>query len=286
MDKSSAKSSKEIKSELSNLTWEFSIVEARKLSEARAWKVTFASMLLAAGCVIALALSMPLRQTVTRIIEVDKLTGETGVISDLPAYISSRNDINDKYWLKKFVIAHERYDIKLLQNDFDTVKILSELKTYNNYKTRFSGSDSLHLKLADTVEIIPTILSITLPSKGIATIRYEVVTSSTKGTAKPITLRYIATLGYLYKPNVFAKEKDLIDNPLGFYVTSIQIDPEVVTTTDRATESATTQILEEVEPEVTTPLIENAENPVKRPIRGNGTGLKLSPTVPAIGTNP
>lgn len=282
MAKSSDKNSKDSKSDLSNLTWEFSIVEARKLSEARAWKVTFASMILAFGCVVALALSMPLRQTVTRIVEVDKLTGETGVISDLPAYTSSRNDINDKHWLKKFVISYERYDFKILQNDFDTIKILSELKTYNKYKERFSGSDSLHLKLADTVEIIPTILSITIPSKGIATVRYEVVTSSTKGTTKPITLRYIATIGYLYKPNTFAKEKDLIDNPLGFYVTSIQIDPEVVTTTDRVND-VPTPLTEEVEQESEIAPKANEEKPTKRPIRGDGTGLKMSPTVPAIG---
>ena len=280
MSKNTGSTSKIPEQDLVNLTWESSVVQAREVSEKRAWKVTFVSMFLAIGCVAALALSMPLRQTITRIVEVDKLTGETSVVSDLPAYVSSRNDINDKHWVKRFLIAHERYDFKILQSDFDTVKILSSPATYAKYSSRFSGPNAMHEKLTDTVEVIPTVLSITLPSNNIATVRFEVVTSSTKGSTKPETLRYIATMGYHYSPNIFAKEKDLIDNPLGFYVDSIQIDPEVVTTTDKA------KLSEEIQTtnEVTAAEQNKKSEPIKssNPLEGT-LGLKMSPRVPAIG---
>ena len=221
---------------LNNLTWEHSIVEARKASEKLAWNVTRAALALAFFCVIALALSMPLRQTVTRIVEVDKLTGETNVVRDLPAYVSSRNDINDKYWIKLFVISHERYIAKILQKDFDSVKILSGDAVYTKYRNQFVGPNALQKKLEDRVEIVPTILSITLSSPGIATVRFETRAQNVKnpGTTTEVT-RYIATLAYHYAPNVYAKERDLIDNPLGFYVDTYQVDPEVAVTTDATT---------------------------------------------------
>ena len=224
---------------LNNLTWEHSIVEARKASEKLAWNVTKAALALAFFCVVALALSMPLRQTVTRIVEVDKLTGETNVVRELPAYVSSRNDINDKYWIKLFVIAHERYIAKILQKDFDSVKILSGDAVYTKYRSQFVGPNALQKKLEDRVEIVPTILSITLSSPSIATVRFETSAQNVKnpGTTTEAT-RYIATLAYHYAPNVYAKERDLIDNPLGFYVNTYQVDPEVAVTTDVTTPPA------------------------------------------------
>lgn len=224
---------------LNNLTWEHSIVEARKASEKLAWNVTKAALALAFFCVVALALSMPLRQTVTRIVEVDKLTGETNVVRELPAYVSSRNDINDKYWIKLFVIAHERYIAKILQKDFDSVKILSGDAVYTKYRSQFVGPNALQKKLEDRVEIVPTILSITLSSPSIATVRFETSAQNVKNPGTTIeATRYIATLAYHYAPNVYAKERDLIDNPLGFYVNTYQVDPEVAVTTDVTTPPA------------------------------------------------
>lgn len=218
---------------LNNLTWEHSIVEARRASEKLAWNVAKAALALAFLSVVALALSMPLRQTVTRIVEVDKLTGETSVVRELPAYVSSRNDINDKYWIKLFVISHERYIAKILQKDFDSVKILSGDAVYTKFRNQFVGPNALQKKLEDRIEIVPTILSVTLSSPGIATVRFETSAQNVKnpGTTTEVT-RYIATLAYHYAPNVYAKERDLIDNPLGFYVDTYQVDPEVAVTTD------------------------------------------------------
>ena len=223
---------------LNDLTWEHSIVEARKASERLAWNVTKTALALTILSVVALALSMPLRQTVTRIIEVDKLTGETNVVRDLPTYVSSRNDINDKYWIKLFVISHERYIAKILQKDFDSVKILSGDAVYTKFRTQFVGPNALQKKLEDRFEIVPTILSITLSSPGIATVRFETRAQNVKnpGATAEVT-RYIATLAYHYAPNVYAKERDLIDNPLGFYVDTYQVDPEVAVTTDAASPS-------------------------------------------------
>jgi type IV secretion system protein VirB8 len=232
MSKSAAIQSDE--KELTNLTWEHDIVEARKKSEKLAWRIAGACMALAFLSVIALAVSMPLRQTVTRIVEVDKLTGETGVISSLPAYVSTRNDINDKHWIKEFTIAHERYIGKTLQLDFDKVKALGSDAVYNDFKKKFVGSNALQTKLENKVEMIPTILSTTIPSPNIATVRFEVKTTNVNNPGiTPDVSRYIATIGFHYDPKPYGQEKDLVDNPLGFIVDTYQVDPEVVATSDK-----------------------------------------------------
>jgi type IV secretion system protein VirB8 len=39
--------------------------------------------------------------------------------------------------------------------------------------------------------------------------------------------RHVASLVYEYQPKVLAKEKDRIENPLGFVVTAYRSDPEM-----------------------------------------------------------
>jgi len=46
---------------------------------------------------------------------------------------------------------------------------------------------------------------------------------------------YVVTMSYEYKPSMFGKEKDLIQNPLGFRVTSYRVDAELAPVTDGAT---------------------------------------------------
>ena len=130
MGKKMTETPESIDPRLNNLTWEFSIVDASKRSEKRAWLVAKASFVLAFLAILGFVLSMPFRQVVTRVVEIDKLTGESGVVGDLPAYVATRNDINDKHWIKQFVIAHERYVSKILQRDFDTVKIIASEPVY------------------------------------------------------------------------------------------------------------------------------------------------------------
>ncbi len=120
---------------------------------------------------------MPFRQVVVRVVEVDKLTGDTGVAGDMPAYVSSRNDINDKHWVKQFVIAHERYVGKILQKDFDTIKVLSGDEVYAKFRAQFEGPNALQSKLGFRVEIAPKILSTTLSAPNIATVRFETTTT-------------------------------------------------------------------------------------------------------------
>jgi len=245
--------------ELSKLSWEHSIVQARIDSEKRAWLIARIGTLITLIAVTALAVSIPFKQTITRVVVVDKVTGETSVAVDLPEYVATRNDINDKHWIKRFVIAHERYDYKILQADYDLVRRLAGDVTWAKYKKKFVGENSLQKTLEEKVERIPTILSVTLPSPNIATVRYELeekdLRNASSITTQPKVTRYIATLEYKYIPNVKVPEPDAIENPLGFTVTGYQVDPEIVVTTDTPTPDANTSNTTSAQPTIQLPTV-------------------------------
>ncbi|MCX8518507.1 MAG: type IV secretion system protein [Methylophilaceae bacterium] len=215
-----------------NLNWEWSIYDAHIGSSKRAWRIAWGMFVLTLLMGIGLLLHLAFVRPVTRVV-VDKLTGETAVINDVPAYVSNRNDVNDKFWLKHFVIARERYSFPILQGDYDLVRRLAEDNVWHPYAKQFDGDKPLQKTLKNEVERIPTILSVTLSNeKNLATVRFELVERSLKNEGQVKKSRFVATIEYQYKPNSAILEADLIENPLGFAVSGYKIDPELVTTTD------------------------------------------------------
>jgi type IV secretion system protein VirB8 len=207
-----------------SLSWEADIVLNERKSRVLAWKV--ASVAAGASClmVVALIMLIPLKQVVPYVVEVDKLTGESSVVASSKDYIST-STLNDKHWIKTFVVARERYSYTLLQNDYDTVHILADDGPWKAYSKQFEGGDdALDKRYGKKVEILPTILSITLNEPGIATVRFELSRKNEIGD--PIVTRRVGTIRYSYKQQLTKREFDVIDNPLGFTVEGYQTDPE------------------------------------------------------------
>lgn len=224
----------------SNLSWEASELQRSLKSEKLAWILGKIAIAVTVLVVIAFAATLPMRKVETRVVVVDKATGETTLAADIPSYVADRNDINDKHWIKRFVIARERYSYNILQADYDLVKRLAGDEVWNKYSKLWVGENSMQKKYAQNIEFVPTILSVTLPSPNIATVRYEVketdLRNVSSGTYEPKVTRYVATLEYHYIPTPKnTPESEAIENPLGFAVTGYQVDPEIVVTKDQPT---------------------------------------------------
>ena len=72
------------------------------------------------------------------------------------------------------------------------------------------------------------ILGVTLPPNepGKAVVRFERITRR-DGTDVDVSI-YVATLSYKYEPPaLFSKERNVVDNPLGFKVTGFVVDQEL-----------------------------------------------------------
>lgn len=209
------------------LSWEADIVLNERSSRLLAWKVAACAGATSCLMAVALILLIPLKQVVPYVVQIDKLTGESSIVGSARDYIS-QSALNDKHWVKTFVLARERYSYPLLQHDYDTVHLLAGEAPWKAYAKLFEGGDdALDKKYGKKVEIIPTILSITLNQPGIATVRYEL--NRKNETGEPIITRRVATLRYSFKQQLTKREFDVIDNPLGFSVAGYQTDPEFMT---------------------------------------------------------
>lgn len=212
--------------EISNVSWEADIVLLQRRSLQTAWRLlTFAGLLILMLSAAIIAM-LPLKSTVPYVFTVDKLTGEVAVASTAKDFVKS-SELNDKYWVKQFLLAHERYSYRLLQNDYDQVHLLAGDTVYRLYAERFDGPNALDKKLAENVQIIPTILSVSISNGNLATVRFERKQQDVRPGGDTKTTRWLALIKFEYKVQIGRKEGDLISNPLGFVVTSYQVDPEL-----------------------------------------------------------
>ncbi len=206
-------------------SWEEDVVLHERQSRILAWRVATASGVLLVIMTICLALLVPLKQAIPYVITVDKLTGEAQLASTARKFVG-QNELTHKYWIREYVVARERYIYKLLQRDYDTVRVLADTGLWKEYSAQFSGANALDKKIGDSIEVIPTILSIVLHADNTATVRYDLAKRDTKQGSAGSTTRRIATLKFAYEPKTFAKEVDLIANPLGFTVVAYHTDQE------------------------------------------------------------
>jgi type IV secretion system protein VirB8 len=223
------KTSKVQKGLPSQMNWEYDLVLQERRSRVLAWRVTIFAAVVALLSLITLVVILPLKEVVPYVIKVDNVTGDAAIVQSAAGFVSS-TDVNDKHWLKRYVIARNRYDFYLLQADFDNVKNFSSESTMREYAAQFSEPAKIQDKYKDQVKIIPEILSITITRKGYATVRYQVSISDRRKSEAPFVQKKIATIAYKYDVNRTGTSLEMIDNPLGFTVDGYQTETEFETT--------------------------------------------------------
>lgn len=176
--------------------------------------------------IVAIVGLTPLKSTIPYVYEVDKLTGEVSVVQTVKDYVKT-TELNDKYWVKRFLTSRERYNFKLIQADYDFILLTASDNVFSAYAANFEGPNSVEKKYGDNVLITPEILSISLTQGNLATVRFETRHQDLKPGGETKVKRWVALIKYEYKTRTFKKESELIDNPLGFNVVGYQVDPEL-----------------------------------------------------------
>ena len=219
-----------------SVNFEVTLADGVRRSERRAWMVatcaTAMSLLLAGGYVAVL----PLKEKVPYLVMADAFTG-TSTVARLSgdfnhASITASEAINRSN-IAHFVLARESYDYALIRlRDWTTVYTMASPAVAAGYTAlhaaRNPGSPFNVYGKSRSIRV--SILSIQPISdagdaapRG-ATVRFQRdVYDAASGTARPLDNR-IATLGFTYKANLSMDEKDRIENPLGFQVTSYRVD--------------------------------------------------------------
>ena len=222
-------------------SWEADTIARRDKSERRAWTVAFVSLALAAAAVIGIAVLGPMHRVVPYVFAVDKSTGDVRLISAADdRVVTGYQDLTDKHFVDRYVVARESYYYPLLQYDYDTVLGMSADDVGRAYAAIYSGADPRDKKLGSRTEIKTEILSIQLAKDAIgnkAVIRFRKIGRRVQSDTPDPPAYFVATLSYVYKPSMTGSEQQLIQNPLGFKVTSYRVDPEI-TPSNVATDSA------------------------------------------------
>lgn len=183
---------------------------------------------------IAVAVMIPLKQTVPYLIEVNKATGEAQVIDAVNRRSVDYDELNAKYWAAKYVVARESYFFTLLQTDYDSVFAMSTTDVASQYNRMFEGGTNKQQVLGAATEERIEVLSITL-EKGTPGVNLDRAVIRFKKTTRQVdrgfdvgTGQYVSTLSYRWVPNRTGKEVDLLRNPLGFEVVGYRVDEEFV----------------------------------------------------------
>lgn len=209
------------------MSWEASRVHQLESSERKAWRVAWAAAVTVVLSWVAIVLMMPLKETVPYVVRVDSSTGIPDILTTLNSEKVEFDEVMDRYWLARYIRAREGYDWYTLQEDYETVGLLSGADVGAVYAAQYDGENAIHNRLANRVRRTVEIVSIVPTPNRTATVRYRTFTAPPDGSAAPEVATHVATVAYQYKQPSVMNTGDRLINPFGFVVTSYRVDREM-----------------------------------------------------------
>lgn len=215
--------------------WEADRQARLEMSERRAWTIAGGAGLIAIAAVIGIASLAPFKRVVPYVFAIDKASGNVELVSaaDDRALVGYQ-ELLDKHWAQKYVVVRESYFYRLLQADYDTTLALSADNVGRDYAKLFEGPNARDKTYGAALEMRVNVLSVTLSQDDVsskAVVRFERIPRRVEAEMADPPQYFVATLSYEYKPTMTGKEKDLIQNPLGYRVTSYRLVSEIAPVT-------------------------------------------------------
>ena len=211
------------------IDWEASRVQTIEKSERRAWLVAMIAVGVSVLAIAAIAMMMPLKESVPYVIRVDNTTGVPDIVTAMTDKAVTGDEVMDKYWLAQYVRARETYDWYTLQRDYNTVGLLSSANVGTGYAQLFEGKDALDKQYGKTIRATVEILSVVPTGKNTGTVRFIKTTKRMDQEGSPGTVtKWVATVAYEYRNTALIKESARLVNPFGFQVLTYRVDPEMV----------------------------------------------------------
>lgn len=211
--------------------WDYDVARSYIIdkSNKRAWRITYISLTLTVMLGIAIMLLTPLKTVELFVVKVDK-NGFIDIVTQLDEQVITTDEAIDKSFIYRYVKSKEQYYFETLNQDFETVQMLSAPTVQNKYIKEMTDKENGKANiLKDKVTIETKILSIVLTNKSdekIATVRIETVKKARNNEKEIEKEIKVVTLTYDYLP-IKQNASLRLENPLGFVVTSYRVDEEI-----------------------------------------------------------
>lgn len=193
---------------------------------------------LAVVCLIGLVLSiianlllLPLKTAVPYLIEINKQSGFTTVLKPVDLNSIKQNEAITVYFLYKYMNARMSYSYALREVNASVVRALSSAQTYQQYANQMDtrNPESPIRRYQNNSSIQMQITGYSFPYPDIAQIHFytEIHQASTESAAaKPQRQYWQATIKFAYANAPLPMSERVNFNPLGFFVTSFQLNQE------------------------------------------------------------
>lgn len=222
--------------------WQALLDEQRERSAKRAWQVAGAASVIAFAAVVGLVSLAPYRRYIPYLLAVDKAHGNVEYVGLVNAVtVKDYQEILDKHWVERYIVARESYYYRLLQDDYDMVMEMSEGEAASDYAQEYEGPKAKDKRYGDRIEAKVTVISIQLFSNAIgnqATVRFSKTIRQLDTRVTEAPQYAVVTLAYRYHPSMFAKEQATIRNPLGFKTSAYRVATELASPEPASDKSA------------------------------------------------
>ena len=221
-----------------SVSFELTIADLARSSERRAWRVAFSAVVVALILLGGYFYMLPLKEKVPYVIMADAYTGTSSVArltEDFTNRQITTSEAINKSNVAHYIMARESYDSSpaAYQNGWITSIVMSSAKIASAYKSQIlstTNPDSPSKLYGKDSSLQINILSISLHGDGVgqspksASVRFQrSVYDKSNGSTKPLDSK-IATLEFVYMPDLRMDDQYRIQNPLGFQVTDYRVD--------------------------------------------------------------
>ncbi len=207
-------------------------------SERIAWRVALAACICVVILSAALLALIPLKRVEPYVIRVDS---RTGVVDVLPAY-DGREDFNQaiaRYFLMRYISVCERFDYAMARADYRQCGAFNSAPLNQALYTRWDPSNprsplNVH-RDGGTVSVrieSVSFLGAALGGGHLAQVRFERIVRQPGGARERLE-HWIATIQYVFGTPARAPQMRRW-NPLAFEVTALELEPEVLGSTNRS----------------------------------------------------
>jgi type IV secretion system protein VirB8 len=189
--------------------------------------------------VLAVARLAPLKSVEPYLLQVDEKTGITQKVEPLSRNEYAASEAIDRYFTSMYIRVRESYNFSILRYNYSIAQVMSAPNVFNNFRRAVDPSNPQSLaatlgtqgtrdvKIRSIAYIknppIPNEKTEETPEK---IIQARITTTDMMPNSAIVVQQWVVTINFEYASLDLNEENQLL-NPLGYYVTSYQIQREI-----------------------------------------------------------